>query len=106
MKNCDEKAPLMMYVSKMVPTSDRGRFYAFGRVFSGTVKTGQKVRIMGPNYVPGKKEDLFLKNIQRTILMMGRYIEPIESVPCGNTVGLVGVDQFLLKSGTLSDCDQ
>jgi len=105
-RDCDPNGPLMLYVSKMVPTNDKGRFYAFGRVFSGTVKTGQKVRIMGPNYVPGKKEDLFLKNIQRTILMMGRYIEPIESVPCGNTVGLVGVDQFLLKSGTLSDCDQ
>lgn len=105
-RDCDPTGPLMLYVSKMVPTTDKGRFYAFGRVFSGTVKTGQKVRIMGPNYVPGKKEDLFIKNIQRTILMMGRYIEPIESVPCGNTVGLVGVDQFLLKSGTLSDHDQ
>lgn len=104
-RNCDPKGPLMLYVSKMVPTTDKGRFYAFGRVFSGTVKTGQKVRIMGPNYEPGKKEDLFIKNIQRTILMMGRYIEPIESVPSGNTVGLVGVDQFLLKSGTLSDED-
>ena len=30
----------MMYVSKMVPTSDKGRFYAFGRVFSGTIATG------------------------------------------------------------------
>ena len=64
-KNCDPEAPLMMYVSKMVPTSDKGRFYAFGRVFSGTVKSGQKARIMGPNYVPGKKEDLYLKNVQR-----------------------------------------
>lgn len=64
-KNCDPKAPLMMYISKMVPTSDKGRFYAFGRVFSGVVSTGQKVRIMGPNYTPGKKEDLYLKPIQR-----------------------------------------
>jgi len=101
-KNCDSKAPLMMYISKMVPTSDKGRFYAFGRVFSGTVATGQKVRIMGPNYTPGKKEDLYLKSIQRTILMMGRYIEPIEDVPCGNIVGLVGVDQYLVKTGTIS----
>lgn len=66
-KNCDPKAPLMMYVSKMVPTSDKGRFYAFGRVFSGVVATGQKVRIMGPNYTPGKKEDLYLKPIQRFV---------------------------------------
>jgi translation elongation factor EF-G len=36
-KNCDPEAPLMMYISKMVPTTDKGRFYAFGRVFSGKV---------------------------------------------------------------------
>lgn len=64
-KSCDPNGPVMMYVSKMVPTSDKGRFYAFGRVFSGTVSSGQKVRIMGPNYVPGKKEDLAEKAIQR-----------------------------------------
>jgi len=102
MKSCDSNAPLMMYISKMVPTSDKGRFYAFGRLFSGTVATGQKCRIMGPNYVPGKKDDLCVKAIQRTILMMGRYVEPIENVPCGNICGLVGVDQFLVKTGTIT----
>uniref|UniRef100_A0A4W6ELE7 Eukaryotic translation elongation factor 2b n=1 Tax=Lates calcarifer TaxID=8187 RepID=A0A4W6ELE7_LATCA len=105
-KNCDPKAPLMMYISKMVPTSDKGRFYAFGRVFSGCVSTGLKVRIMGPNFTPGKKEDLYIKPIQRTILMMGRYVEPIEDVPCGNIVGLVGVDQFLVKTGTITTFEQ
>ncbi|CAG9835884.1 unnamed protein product [Diabrotica balteata] len=60
-KNCDPNAPLMMYVSKMVPTSDKGRFYAFGRVFSA-----------------------------------------IEDVPSGNICGLVGVDQFLVKTGTIT----
>merc|ERR1712226_691386 len=102
MKNCDPNGPLMMYISKMVPTSDKGRFYAFGRVFSGKIATGLKCRIMGPNYVPGKKEDLNEKSIQRTILMMGRYIEAIEDVPCGNICGLVGVDQFLVKAGTIT----
>ena len=92
----------MLYVSKMVPTSDKGRFYAFGRVFSGTVSTGQKVRIMGPNYQNGKKTDLFEKNIHRVMLMMGRTVEAVESVPCGNTVGLVGVDSYLNKTGTIS----
>jgi len=102
MKQCDPNGPLMMYISKMVPTSDKGRFYAFGRVFAGKIATGQKVRIMGPNFTPGKKEDLYEKSIQRTILMMGRYIEAIEDVPCGNICGLVGVDQFLVKTGTIT----
>lgn len=47
----------------------------------------------------------FIKTIfsfARTILMMGRYVEPIEDVPCGNIVGLVGVDQFLVKTGTIT----
>jgi elongation factor 2 len=101
-RDCDPKGPLVLYVSKMVPTSDKGRFYAFGRVFSGTVRAGPKIRIQGPNYVPGKKEDLFVKSVQRTVLMMGRYIEPIEDCPAGNIIGLVGIDQFLLKSGTLT----
>ena len=101
-KTCDANGPLMMYVSKMVPTSDKGRFYAFGRVFSGIVASGQKVRIMGPNYVPGKKDDLVEKSIQRTVLMMGRNTESIEDVPSGNICGLVGVDQFLVKTGTIS----
>lgn len=103
---CDPKGHLMMYISKMVPTSDKGRFYAFGRVFSGTVRTGLKCRIMGPAFELGKKTDLYVKQIQRTILMMGRYVEAIEDVPCGNIVGLVGVDQYLVKTGTISTYDQ
>jgi len=105
-KNCDADGPLMAYISKMVPTSDKGRFYAFGRVFAGKIATGQKVRIMGPNYVPGEKADLYNKQIQRTILMMGRYIEAIDDVPAGNLVGLVGVDQYLVKTGCISTFEQ
>merc|ERR1719247_2839553 len=104
-KNCDSEGPLMMYISKLIPTPDKGRFFAFGRVFSGTVKTGAKVKIMGPNYQQGKKEDLFIKNVQRTILMMGRKTEAVESVTAGNTCALVGVDQYILKAGTIADAD-
>merc|ERR1712168_865948 len=101
-RDCDTEAPLMMYVSKMVPTSDKGRFFAFGRVFSGKIGTGMKARIMGPNYVPGGKTDLYEKSIQRTILMMGGKVEAIDDVPAGNICGLVGVDQFLVKTGTIT----
>jgi len=102
-RTCDtsDTAPLMMYVSKMIPGADN-RFIAFGRVFSGKVATGQKVRILGPNYQPGKKTDLFLKSIQRVVIMMGRYTETVADIPAGNTCGLIGIDQFLVKSGTIT----
>lgn len=93
----------MVYISKMVKTNEKGRFYAFGRVFSGTIRAGQKVRIMGPNYVPGKSVDLFVKSVQRTVVMMGSKAESVSEVPAGNTVGLVGVDKYLIKQGTISD---
>ena len=47
------------------------------------VSTGQKVRIMGPNYIPGQKKDLYVKSVQRTVLCMGRRQEAVEDVPCG-----------------------
>ncbi len=93
----------MIYISKMIPTKENGRFYAFGRVFGGTVATGQKVRIMGPNYKPGSKTDLNIKNIQRTVIMMAGKVEPVPDVPCGKTVGLVGVDTNLIKGGTIAE---
>lgn len=59
-RRCDKEGPLMIYISKLVPSPDQGsRFYAFGRVFSGTVRNGQKVRIMGPDYMPGQKVTSF-----------------------------------------------
>ncbi|KAJ7982012.1 Elongation factor 2 [Quillaja saponaria] len=33
----------MLYASKMIPASDKGRLFAFGRVFSGKVSTGLRL---------------------------------------------------------------
>jgi elongation factor 2 len=105
MKTCDRDGPLMMYISKMVPTTDAGRFIAFGRVFSGIIATGKKCRICGPNYVPGDNKDMVIKPIQRTVIMMGRTVDQVVDVPCGNTCGLVGVDQYILKTGTIMEAE-
>ena len=106
MRECDPKGPLMVYASKIVPTTDGNSFFAFGRVFSGTISPGQKVRILGPNYTPGKKEDLHERIIKATVLMNGKSSISVQEVPCGNYVGIANIDQFLLKYGTITDNDK
>ena len=106
-KNCDPNGPLMLYVSMMIQDGDSGRFFAFGRIFSGTVKTSQKVRILGSNYKFGFKDDSFSnKAIQRVVKMVGNKAETCDSVQCGNTVALIGIDQYVLKTCTITTHDQ
>ena len=35
--------------------------------------------------------------------MIGRTAKQVWDVPYGNTVGIVGIDQYILKQGTISD---
>ncbi|EGG22886.1 elongation factor 2 [Cavenderia fasciculata] len=98
-KNCDPNGPLMVYVSKMI-LSDGGRLVSFGRVFSGTLSTDQQVRILGSNYEKGSSEDLSVTTIPGTVVIVGPCVEPIADCPCGNIVGITGIDT--LKTGTIT----
>jgi elongation factor 2 len=100
---CDPTGPVMMFVSKMIdPKGDGKRFYAFGRVFSGTIRTQQEVYILGPNYVYGEKTDLAVKKIPGLALIMGSKIEGISEIPCGNTIAIQGLEKILIKSGSIT----
>jgi len=80
----------------MIPIDGGGRFYVFGRVFSGTVKAGLKVRVLD-------SEDCYEnKSITIVVRMIGDKAETCQQVTCGNTVALVGIDQYILKSGTIT----
>lgn len=73
----------------MVPTTDKGHFYAFNGVYSGVVSTGLRVQIMGPNCTPGKKEVLYLKPIQMTILIWTAMWSGLRMCPVETLWGLV-----------------
>nr|KAG5704989.1 hypothetical protein BaRGS_022831 [Batillaria attramentaria] len=65
---------------------------------------GLNVRIMGPDYKPdsGKSKDLYLKKLSGVKLLMGATVGSLEEAPCGSIVGLVGVDKYLAKTGTIT----
>jgi 116 kDa U5 small nuclear ribonucleoprotein component len=43
MKECNARGPLVIHIAKLIPKQDCSSFDAFGRIFSGTVRPGDKV---------------------------------------------------------------
>ncbi len=85
MKECNPEGPTCVYISKIIPFPQGMR--AFGRVFSGTVRSGDTV------LVRTRAEDKgVLKTISSVGVCMGKEYVPIPEMPAGNTVVLGGVD--------------
>ena len=47
MAACNARGPLVAHVAKLIPKADCSGFDALARVFSGTVKPGDRVRALG-----------------------------------------------------------
>uniref|UniRef100_A0A4W5LRY0 Elongation factor like GTPase 1 n=1 Tax=Hucho hucho TaxID=62062 RepID=A0A4W5LRY0_9TELE len=95
-------------------------FVAFARVYSGVVRRGQKVFVMGPKYDPAQGlrmlpegstsvsdclppvPHLACCTMDSLYLLMGRELEELEEVPSGNVLGIGGLEECVLKSATLS----
>ncbi|XP_007436022.1 elongation factor-like GTPase 1 [Python bivittatus] len=94
-------------------------FIAFARVFSGVAKRGQKLFVLGPKYDPIESlhklplgcsaadalpsvPHLACCTLENLYLLMGRELEELEEVPLGNVLGIGGLQEFVLKSATLS----
>eukprot|EP01133_Synstelium_polycarpum_P011413 gene11413-13302_t len=108
MTTCDPNGPVMMYVSKMVPSTD-GQFIAFGRVFSGTLTTGATIRILMANYTPYSPTlNVRTGTIQDIAFMLGSNSETLnEACPSGNIIGLTGVDlQYIAKTATIASSEE
>lgn len=101
---------------------DDSTFIAFGRVFSGTLKRGQQVYVLGPKHDPtkflekartvdptlrlrdlGSEEHVTIATAEKLYLLMGRELEELECVPAGNILGIGGLEEHVLRTATLSD---
>ncbi|XP_076879155.1 LOW QUALITY PROTEIN: elongation factor-like GTPase 1 [Brachyhypopomus gauderio] len=97
----------------------REHFVAFARVYSGVVRTGRKVFVLGPKYdptlalttlsrgcspadAPPPVPHLACTTLDRLYLLMGRELEELDEVPAGNILGIGGMEEFILKSATIS----
>jgi len=83
MANCDDNGPTVVCITNVQVDSNAG-LIATGRVFSGTVKNGDKVCL-----VNAQTESV----IQQVSIYMGAFREPVEQVAAGNVVALSGLEQ-------------
>ena len=105
MKDCDPTGPLMVNVTKLYPKSDCSVFDAFGRVYSGTIQTGQTVQVLGEGYSPDDEEDKTIKEVTKLWVYQARYRIPISKAPAGSWVLIEGVDASIMKTATLCPLD-
>jgi U5 small nuclear ribonucleoprotein component len=63
MFKCDPNGPLMINITKLYPNKDATRFDAFGRIFSGRIKLGESVKVLGENYSLEDEEDMALAEV-------------------------------------------
>lgn len=97
--------PTRETVAKLEPETPTGEvLVGYARVFSGRLRLGQKMRVLGPKYDPSRP-DRHVSEITITALymLMGRDLEPLPEVPAGNVCGIGGLAGVVLKTATLSD---
>ncbi len=73
MTSCDQDGRLMVHTTKQYPTEDTTAFLAFGRVFSGTLRAGQEVRLLGESYTMFDEEDSRTVTVGRLWVFQARY---------------------------------
>ncbi|CAL5227943.1 g10990 [Coccomyxa viridis] len=101
MKSCNPRGPLVIQVAKLFPKSDVSSFDAFGRILSGTVKPGDKVRVLGEAYTPEDEEDSAVAEVTNVWVYQARYRIPLTKALAGNWVLLEGLDATISKTATV-----
>lgn len=86
---------------------DPEHLIGFARIYSGTLSVGDSVYVLPPKFSPAHPYNA--PEPQKVIvtalyLLMGRGLEPLQSVPAGVVFGIAGLEGHILKSGTI--CSQ
>lgn len=83
MKACNPRGPLVIAVAKLFPKTDVSAFDALGRILSGTVKPGDRVRVLGEAYTPEDEEDSAVAEVTKVWVYQARYRIPLTKALAG-----------------------
>lgn len=101
MEPCNPRGPLVLHVAKLFPKQDCSRFDTYGRIISGTIRPGDKVRVLGESFTPEDEEDSCVAEVTGLWVYQGRYRVPISKAIAGNLVLVEGIDATINKTATV-----
>ena len=101
MQQCDRNGPLVVHIAKLFPRQDCSQFDAFGRIFSGTIRPGDKVRVLGESYTPEDEEDSVEATVGQIWVYQSRYRVSFTKFSAGNLVLIEGLDATIMKTATV-----
>jgi 116 kDa U5 small nuclear ribonucleoprotein component len=99
---CDATATLMIHCVKMYAADDGQTFSVLGRIYSGTVAPGDRVKVLGEGYSPEDDEDMALATVTSVSIPRGRSRTEVTRATAGNWVLLDGIDATVSKTATLT----
>eukprot|EP00921_Rhytidocystis_pertsovi_P003748 GHVQ01006497.1.p1 GENE.GHVQ01006497.1~~GHVQ01006497.1.p1 ORF type:complete len:1021 (-),score=146.21 GHVQ01006497.1:1463-4525(-) len=105
MQDLDTTENLMVYTTKNYHKPDCTAFDVFGRVMSGTLVAGQKVKVLGEAFSLDDDEDMAIREVTNLWIYEGRYRVEVSHVPAGNWVLIGGVDTSICQTSTLTSLD-
>mmetsp|Transcript_28010 Transcript_28010/g.39380 ORF Transcript_28010/g.39380 Transcript_28010/m.39380 type:complete len:1043 (-) Transcript_28010:186-3314(-) len=102
MMKCDPRGPLMIHCIKLYASPDGQSFSTLGRIYSGTVRPGDQVRVLGEGYSPDDDEDMAVATVSAVSIPRGRSRTEVTMAKAGNWVLLEGVDSNISKTATIT----
>lgn len=102
MKSLDHNGYLMVHTVKNYHRPDCNAFDVFGRVMSGTLFKGDRVKILGEAFSLDDDEDMSIREVSNLWVYEGRYRVEISHVPAGNWVLIGGIESAIKKTSTIT----
>eukprot|EP01091_Cochliopodium_minus_P014581 TRINITY_DN4977_c0_g1_i1.p1 TRINITY_DN4977_c0_g1~~TRINITY_DN4977_c0_g1_i1.p1 ORF type:complete len:998 (+),score=338.88 TRINITY_DN4977_c0_g1_i1:24-3017(+) len=97
----DKDGPLIINIVKNYESQDGSTFESLGRIFSGTIRKGDRLRVLGEGYSILEEEDVTVREVTSLAIFQSRYNIEMEEVGSGNWVLIGGVSDCISKTATL-----
>ena len=117
----DDDAPVFAYIAKMIPVSKKNfigrsweglfeendrdslRYVGFAKIFSGCLRPGKAIFLMGPKHDPKNNTyDIKKVAVDNLFFWMGINLTKVSLVTAGNIFGISGLEESVFKSATIS----